>query len=82
VRDVLSVTQSRAVAGKHGRLQEETFSETSSSSSVLLSSLELSDTKVYEPYIRARLGIIFRNPRFSTRIGHVSGPSKRFWYRF
>jgi len=28
----------------------------SSSSSVLLSSLELSDTKVYEPYIRALLG--------------------------
>jgi len=27
-----------------------------SSSSVLLSSLELRDTKVYEPYIRARLG--------------------------
>jgi len=26
------------------------------SSSLLLSSLELSDTKVYEPYIRARLG--------------------------
>ena len=29
---------------------------TSSSSSLLLSSLELSDTKVYEPYIRALLG--------------------------
>jgi len=28
----------------------------SSSSSLLLSSLELSDTKVYEPYIRALLG--------------------------
>ena len=28
----------------------------SSSSSLLLSSLELSDSKVYEPYIRARLG--------------------------
>jgi len=26
------------------------------SSSLLLSSLELSDTQVYEPYIRARLG--------------------------
>ena len=28
----------------------------SSSSSLLLPSLELSDTRVYEPYIRARLG--------------------------
>ena len=27
-----------------------------SSSSLLLSSIELSDTQVYEPYIRARLG--------------------------
>ena len=30
----------------------------SSSSSLLLSSLELSDTKVYEPYIRALLGTV------------------------
>ena len=35
---------------------EQPDSSPSSSSSLLLSSLELSDTKVYEPYIRARLG--------------------------
>jgi len=32
------------------------FKASASSSSLLLSSLELSDTKVYEPQIRARLG--------------------------
>jgi len=37
-------------------LNERTVLSLSSSSSLLRSSLELSDTKVYEPQIRARLG--------------------------
>jgi len=37
-------------------LERDCLERNSSSSSLLLSSLELSDTKVYEPYIRALLG--------------------------
>jgi len=39
-------------------LKRTSAHQVSSSSSVLLSSLELSDTKVYEPEIRAHLGTI------------------------
>ena len=43
-------------AGLSRRIPASTKLTDSSSSSLLLSSLELSDTQVYEPYTRALLG--------------------------
>ena len=54
----VEAAEAAADAARYLHLQHEIFS-----SSLLLSSLELSDTKVYEPCIRANLTSLPRNPR-------------------
>ena len=56
-----------SVGGHFGEFTGSVHSRFASSSSLLLSSLELSDTQVYEPYIRALLEV-----RLGDRI-HPSG---------
>jgi len=55
-RSILGVGFELCTSYVGAKRDHTTLNTTNSSSSLLLSSLELSDTEVYAPYIRARLG--------------------------